>query len=127
MQKIIVVGATGQCDGTKGDHRGKITFSKGSDLLTVTGSKAVVVGDETDLDVATCKHEMPNPAAPPPKIAAPCTKTQRATDGISRKLTVRSQGVLLESATGPTKTIDSAEKATWKVTDAAESLLKVAS
>lgn len=125
MPKILAVGGTGLCDGPSGDHGGQINFSAGSSMLTISGGGAVVAGQEVGLTIASCLHQMPNPAAPPPKVVAPCTVTQGATDGVSRNLTVQGQGVLLEGATGPTTSIDSAEKPTWKINDAGQSLLKV--
>jgi hypothetical protein len=125
MPKTLAVGATGVCDGSTGDHTGTITFTTGSSLLTVSGAETVVSGQEAGLTIAGCLHQMPNPAATPPKLTAPCTVTQGATDGISRKLTVHGQGVLLEGATGPATTTDAAEMPTWKINSVGQSLLSV--
>jgi hypothetical protein len=125
MPKALVVGATGLCEGPSKDHGGTIKFSAGNSLLAVSGAGAVVTGQEVGLSIAACLHQMPNPAASPPKIPAPCTLTKGATGGISRKLRVQGRGVLLEVATGLATSTDSAEKPTWKITAVGQSLLSV--
>jgi hypothetical protein len=120
MPEVLVVGATAVCDGPLQDHGGTITFSVGRSLLTVSGAAAVVKGQEAGLLVAGCKHQS---KAPGP---VPCTVTQQAVAGISTLLTVRSQPVLLEGATGTALNPDD-PAATWKVSKPGQSLLNVSS
>ena len=123
MPKTLVAGATGSCDGPSKDHSGVVTFSAGSSLLTVAGAGAVVVGREVGVTIVGYLHLNKVSGAP-----AGCKVTQGATGGVSQKLTVQGQRVLLEGATGPALNTDPPDVlSTWKMDAAGQALLSVVS
>lgn len=98
----------------KCSHPGLVPFTTGSPLLTVNGIDVVVSGMEMGISIKTC------PFINSGGSASPCTSTNAATSGVSTKLRVAGQGVLLSNAGGTTV---NTPPATWGIANAGQSIL----
>lgn len=112
MQNVVVVGATIQCS-----HGGKAQLLKGDKRLQISNTAVVTAGQEVGVSFATCPFQAGS-------IKSPCTATVAATAGVSTLLIIGNAGVLLDNATGKATNANDTS-ATWKVSNAGQSLLSI--
>lgn len=117
MPKPLAVGGSGSCS-----HGGTISFTSGSSKLTVGGAAVVVSGQEAGVTISAC----PAQTSSSPPVSSPCTVTSSATQGVSTKLTVGGQGVILDNAQGSTVN-PSVPGGTWSISAPGQSKLSVSS
>jgi hypothetical protein len=112
-------------------HGGQASFAQGSRKLTVKGVGVVVSGMETGISFAL--GAVPSPLVPCPCVTpppdnqpAPCSSTNAATSGISTRIRVDGQGVLLD--TGGGQAVNAKDPgATWEVSEAGQNILRASS
>jgi hypothetical protein len=126
MPKVVVVGGFLECS-----HGGKTKISSGNEKLKVNGSAVVTLGLETGYAFLPANSPpTPDQPAPCPKLAAagtppppsPCSATLAATAGVSTKIKVDGNGVLLDTGSGPAVNAND-PGAKWKISDAGQALL----
>jgi hypothetical protein len=123
MSSVVVMRGKIECKAnppTNLTHGGQASFPQGSPKLTVRGVGVIVSGMEARISfAATCPCKVGN-------SPSPCTAARPATSGISTKILVNGQGVLLDTARGQTLNPgDSA--ATWEVAEAGQDILRASS
>jgi hypothetical protein len=124
MPLVVVEGGIITCS-----HGGQTRLSSGSQKLTIGGHAVVTSGMEVGI-AFTPVGSPPTPAnpapcpivTPPANTPSPCTATVAATAGVSTKITVDHQGVLLDSASG--NTVNAQSPGTWSVASAGQTLVQ---
>jgi len=120
MPFVVVEGGVIQCS-----HGGQARLSSGSQKLKIGGHAALTAGMEVGIAfsaVVTPATPAPCPITTPGGNPSPCTATVAATAGVSTKITVDHQGVILDSAQG--NTLNAQQPGTWSVVSAGQTLLK---
>ena len=107
MEYVVIKGAAGQGGTITCSHEGTVPIPAGNPLLTINGVEVVVSGMEIGINISTCP--------------SPCTSTNTTISGISTKLRVAGQGVLLSNATGTAVNAND-PSATWEVSDPGQSI-----
>jgi hypothetical protein len=126
MPKLVVVGGMVNCS-----HGGKARLKSGNAKLKIRGAEVVTAGSETGLSFLPGPALTPDNPAPCPVLdqsgkPSPCTATSAATAGVSTKIKVGGDGVLLHDVASGPAINPSDPKATWKITDPGQDLVEVA-
>ena len=112
MPNVVVMGGKIKCS-----HGGEASLPRSSSKLTVKGVGVVVSGMEMGISFAAtpvpCRHQVGG-------SPSPCTATNPATSGISKKIRVNSLGVLLDTGRGQAL---NSPMATWDLSEAGQNIL----
>ncbi|MFJ8439858.1 hypothetical protein [Kitasatospora griseola] len=123
MSFVLVVGATIKCV-----HGGSCRLpGPGSRMLTVSGTAVLLSGAEAGFAFGSAAAPVPGmitpcPAALPNGQPQPCVTTATLPVGLTTKLTVAEQPVLLDTATGGT--VSGTGAGTWTIADAGQKILE---
>jgi len=122
MGTVVVKGAVIACT-----HGGKLKLLTGAGTLAVDGNGAVTSGMEASLTFAGAGLPAPGALSPcsaqtPGGTPSPCVTGPALPAGLSAKLAVAGQPVLLDSASGTT--VSGAGSGTWSVSDPGQQKLE---